>query len=159
MHKKTLITTLIIILAFFNYAIYQKENQLTNGKTVILQLAPIDPRSIMQGDYMRLNYTLSLDVQHALKDTDMTQGFVVVKLNQQHIASFVRLDDKTMIKANELKLPFKIQKYNQISFGGNTFFFQEGSSKKYEKAKYGLFKLHDKTIILQSLLDDKLQTI
>ncbi|XOT97907.1 GDYXXLXY domain-containing protein, partial [Alcaligenes pakistanensis] len=29
------------------------------GQTVLLELAPVDPRSLMQGDYMSLNFALS----------------------------------------------------------------------------------------------------
>ncbi|TNH04275.1 DUF4401 domain-containing protein [Testudinibacter sp. TR-2022] len=50
--------TLLLTLAIGNYSIQKYENVLTNGKSVILALAPIDPRSIMQGDYMELNYDL-----------------------------------------------------------------------------------------------------
>ncbi|KIG15596.1 putative membrane protein [Enhygromyxa salina] len=36
----------------------QKERVLSTGQTVLLPLAPVDPRSLMQGDYMILRYEL-----------------------------------------------------------------------------------------------------
>jgi uncharacterized membrane-anchored protein len=116
---------------------------------------------MMQGDYMRLNYALSRDVRRELSiKKDMPKsGFVLVHLDDKHIASFMKLYEGEELKQDELKLPFKVQKHNQVSFGGNTFFFQEGTEKKYQKAKYGLFKLSGESMILQSLLDKNLKDI
>lgn len=56
---------LIAIIAYFSFTIIQKENILKIGKLILLELSPIDPRSLMQGDYMRLRYSIadSLDTQ------------------------------------------------------------------------------------------------
>ena len=51
-----IIANLILLLGYFNWSVYQKEQTLKDGQLVLLQLAPVDPRSLMQGDYMRLNY-------------------------------------------------------------------------------------------------------
>ena len=57
-----IIINLIILLGFFNNSILQKEKLLTDGQLVLLELAPVDPRSLMQGDYMRLNYDISNNI-------------------------------------------------------------------------------------------------
>ena len=49
-----IIANLILLLGYFNWSVYQKEQTLKEGQLVLLQLAPVDPRSLMQGDYMRL---------------------------------------------------------------------------------------------------------
>ncbi|MGV6989687.1 GDYXXLXY domain-containing protein [Testudinibacter sp. P80/BLE/0925] len=59
--------TLLLTLAVGNFSIQKYENVLNNGKTVILALAPIDPRSIMQGDYMELNYNLLNQVRSEIE--------------------------------------------------------------------------------------------
>ena len=51
-----IIANLVLLLVYFNWSVYQKEQTLKEGQLVLLQLAPVDPRSLMQGDYMRLNY-------------------------------------------------------------------------------------------------------
>ncbi len=59
--KKTyfyLLVLIAVILAVMNTAIWQKEQILAEGETVYLKLAPVDPRSLMQGDYMRLRYAI-----------------------------------------------------------------------------------------------------
>ena len=41
-----------ILLILFNKSLLHKEDTLANGTLVLLELAPVDPRSLMQGDYM-----------------------------------------------------------------------------------------------------------
>ena len=55
--------TLIIVLAIANYTIIKYEDVLNNGKPIIVKLAPVDPRSLMQGDYMALNYEILMQFQ------------------------------------------------------------------------------------------------
>ena len=51
----------LVILLLVNRAIWDKEQQLRDGRVVLLALAPVDPRSLMQGDYMRLRYAVETD--------------------------------------------------------------------------------------------------
>ncbi|WP_351125065.1 GDYXXLXY domain-containing protein, partial [Shewanella sp. T24-MNA-CIBAN-0130] len=49
----------LVILAGINYKIFQQEQLLANGEIILFELAPVDPRSLMQGDYMALNYDIA----------------------------------------------------------------------------------------------------
>ncbi len=55
---------LIIVIMIMNVAKY--ETHLATGDTVLLALAPVDPRGFMQGDYMTLSYALEREVFDAL---------------------------------------------------------------------------------------------
>lgn len=55
-YKIVLATNLILVLVFFAFSVMQKETLIAKGTEVLLRLAPVDPRSLMQGDYMALNY-------------------------------------------------------------------------------------------------------
>ena len=57
--------TLLIALGFVNYAIFQKEELIENGQPVFLRLAPVDPRSLIQGDYMALGYEIAAKLPSA----------------------------------------------------------------------------------------------
>ncbi|MBU1308919.1 MAG: GDYXXLXY domain-containing protein, partial [Gammaproteobacteria bacterium] len=46
----------LLILAASALTIWRFEHTLTTGQTVLIELAPVDPRSIMQGDYMALAF-------------------------------------------------------------------------------------------------------
>lgn len=54
-----IIATLVVVLLLFVKAVMNKENTIKEGKFVLLELAPVDPRSLMQGDYMELNYAIT----------------------------------------------------------------------------------------------------
>ncbi|MBA2876384.1 GDYXXLXY domain-containing protein [Thermaerobacillus caldiproteolyticus] len=44
---------------FAGYIVWDKEQHLRHGEVVKLELEPIDPRSLLQGDYVRLRYDIS----------------------------------------------------------------------------------------------------
>ena len=46
----------LLVFGAANGTILQKQAVLDAGRPVLLRLAPVDPRSLMQGDYMRLRY-------------------------------------------------------------------------------------------------------
>jgi uncharacterized membrane-anchored protein len=130
---------LILLLFLFNNSIFQKEKLLANGELVLLELAPVDPRSLMQGDYMRLDYAIC---ENTRSSSISKRGFCVVKLDENGIAEKVRIqDNKTPISENEYLIAYTHAKWSGINIGAESFFFQEGKGKKYEKAKYGALKI------------------
>lgn len=61
------IFTLVLALMGINGRILSYETLLKEGQVVRFVLAPVDPRSIMQGDYMVLDYAIARDVRQALR--------------------------------------------------------------------------------------------
>jgi uncharacterized membrane-anchored protein len=57
---------LLATLAVANHGIVQRERILSDGQVVLLELEPADPRSMMQGDYMRLRFAVADDIRDAL---------------------------------------------------------------------------------------------
>ena len=64
-HRFGIATSLLATLLVANIGIWQKETLIGNGRQVFIALAPVDPRSMMQGDYMALNFQLT-----GLQETD-----------------------------------------------------------------------------------------
>ena len=58
---------LALVLAVANGSIWQREQLLGSGRVVILELAPVDPRSLMQGDYMALTFAAGREVTRLRK--------------------------------------------------------------------------------------------
>lgn len=58
--------TLVLALVGINGRILSYETLLKEGQVVRFALAPVDPRSIMQGDYMVLDYAIARDVRREL---------------------------------------------------------------------------------------------
>ncbi len=153
-----LLVLIAVILAVMNTAIWQKEQMLAEGETVYLKLAPVDPRSLMQGDYMRLRYAIDNQLP---RDRKINSDKVVIKTNAKAIAEFVRLDDGSPLAEGEKR--FKLGQLRfWVGVKPNSFFFQEGHAKLYENAEYGIFifaKNNPDSYLLQGLADKDLQEI
>lgn len=148
MNKIIVAVTLLVTLAAVNWAIWDKEEHLAEGEVMYLELAPVDPRSLMQGDYMALNFALSNRIQSALHqartDGDSLKahnGTVVVQLDEKRIAHFQRLDNGDSLSDNERRLGYRLRN-GQVRFATNAFFFQEGDADRYESARYGQFRVN-----------------
>jgi len=159
MRKGIVLVTGLVILLLVNYSIYSRERLLAEGSLVLLQLAPVDPRSLMQGDYMALRFQVANDLRsHVDKETGH-DGYVVVKLDDRRLGSYARLDDGSALGANEARMRYRMRN-KQIKFGTNAFFFQEGDAHLYGKARYGEFRVGaDGESILTGLRDDQLAVL
>lgn len=156
MKKKILIISTLLVFAAFNYSIYQKEQIKAKGETVLLKLAPADPRSLMQGDYMRLRYAIEGTQNHQPLNK---RGYLVVGLDQNKVATFKRFYDGGELTADERLLHYH-NLYGRVRIVPDSFMFQEGHAEQYEHAKYGVFKFDTKgDHILVGLADDKFQVI
>jgi uncharacterized membrane-anchored protein len=152
-----ILVNLALLLVFFNHSIIKKEQLLSNGKLALLKLAPVDPRSLMQGDYMRLNYEISGNVP---MDSIAKRGYCVVKLDSVGVAYRVRLQKgKTPVFPGEYLIRYNAAQWN-ISIGADSYFFEEGQADKYAVAKYGGIKVDDNgNSVLEGLYDEKLRLI
>jgi len=159
MYKKIALISLIIILVLVNWSIYQKELHIKNGAVVYLKLAPVDPRSLMQGDYMALRFDIARNIRMELLKKDIQDGRILVSLNEKKVASFSSIFVGQMFKKNEILLRYRIRN-GAVKFATNAFFFEEGSAKKYEKAKYGEFRVNPEgELLLVDLVDENLSVI
>ncbi|WP_136468495.1 GDYXXLXY domain-containing protein [Flagellimonas onchidii] len=153
-----LLLNLVVLLVVFNNSVVKKEALLSDGQLILLELAPIDPRSLIQGDYMRLRYAISEDIDN---DTISKRGFCVVKLLPNGTAERVRLQENTTpLNENEHLIEYSAKNWWGINIGAESFFFQEGMGEKYEDAKYGGVKVDAKgNSLLVGLFDEDLKLI
>ncbi|RKZ93014.1 MAG: hypothetical protein DRR19_02445 [Candidatus Parabeggiatoa sp. nov. 1] len=134
MYRLLVLAVAVIVLALVNYEIYNKEHLLAEGTTVLLELAPVDPRSLIQGDYMILRYKIA-DLPE-LSDTEK-DGYLVIERNENQVAKFKRIyDDVTPLQMDEILLRFR-KRGRGIRLGAESFFFQEGHAEYYDNARYG----------------------
>lgn len=161
MQRKWLIVlSTLLIFGVVNMGIWKSEKLIEQGETVLLELAPVDPRSLMQGDYMALRFAIADAISAQLTDTDTSiNGQVIVELDQQRRAKFVGVDEQQPLKNGQLRLQFRLR-HGQVKFATNAFFFQEGTGEIYESAKYGLFRVgQDGNLLLTHLVDEQLQPL
>ncbi len=145
----------LCVLVVINVAIFQKEQILKNGDIALLALVPVDPRSLMQGDYMNLRYKIERTVLEASRASaeDSEQGYFVVNLDAQQVASFAGSYQGQALAENQLKMLFRIRD-NRLKLATHAFFFEEGSAALYESAKYGEFRVDSKGHLLLNNLRD-----
>lgn len=149
---------LALLLLYINYSVAQKEATLRDGQFILLELAPVDPRSLMQGDYMHLRYAIAAEPQI---DSIARRGYCVVRLEQGNIAKLARIQqDTTPLSPGEFLIAYTTPNKWSLEIGAESFFFQEGHAKKYEEAKYGGLMIDDAgNSILVGLYDKDLKII
>lgn len=152
------ITTAIILLSV-NYTVWSHEQLAANGRTVLLELAPVDPRSLMQGDFMALRFKLETDAIASQDTARFSDGRIVVAVDSQGIGNFRRFDTGGKVAADELSLRYRSHN-GRPQFATNAFFFQERQGERYQNAKYGEFKVSaDGRVMLTALRGPNLETL
>lgn len=155
------VVTALLILVVVNLAIWDRERHLHEGSVVYLALAPVDPRSLMQGDYMALNFEMSNRIQQALSEQRSggkaernADDHVIVRLDEQRIAHFQRLaSGEGPLADDEMRLRYRLRG-GRVKFATDAFFFQEGNAERYESARYGRFHADERGELLLVSLHD-----
>jgi uncharacterized membrane-anchored protein len=127
---------LVLALGVPNALVIDKERLLAAGTPVLLELAPVDPRSLIQGDYMRLDYAMARELARTQAGWPRT-GRIVVALDSNGVARFVRRHDPaTPIAAGEQLVLYR-RRGGRFRIGTDAFHFQEGHARRYQSARYG----------------------
>lgn len=164
MKHKLVLVTLVVILAVINFSIFSKENHLKQGESIYLELAPVDPRSLMQGDYMALRYVVANALYDALPKHSADKhwretvtphdGKIIVTLKNNKVAGYHSIYDGQALKENERTLNYRVRN-NQVKIASNAFFFEEGTAEAYEASRYGEFKVNSQGDLLLNAMFDK----
>lgn len=161
---------LALVLAVANVAIVQKERLLADGTTMLVRLAPVDPRSLIQGDYMRLDYDIAQEANwsggfagagdRSFGVGAQRDGHLVVRLDADSVASFVRVHAPgTPLAPAEHLLRFR-RRSGRIRIGTDAFYFQEGHAGRYDRARYGELRVDGSgSSVLVGLRDESRQPL
>lgn len=148
---------LLLALAVANQGIVQRERILSDGRVLLLELAPVDPRSLMQGDYMALRFAAADDIRKAL-DPEWSSGGTAASLRRMGIVGnsrdvshdgyavfaladgvgrFVRIQSAARpVAAGEIAVRYR-ERGSDMRIASNAWFFPEGQGERYAPAKYG----------------------
>jgi uncharacterized membrane-anchored protein len=133
--------TVVLVLAVANVGILQKEALIRDGRPVFVELVPIDPRSLMQGDFMRLNFNVPAVPEQTGGLLRTGRPHAVARLDGRGVATLTRLDDpRTPLAAGELRIELT-PKGGRWILVSDAWFFAEGQGTRYERAKYGEFRV------------------
>lgn len=158
---------LALVIAVTTWSVARKEWLLTHGQELILALAPVDPRSLMQGDYMALRFEVGEQVgrlvqmqNKAFQDRELLvymqpQGqepALLLGLENPSTGQFWQWDtlsqtwltgsDILKTEPNSYPLRFIYTSGSWLPNGVDAWFFPEGEAYRYEQARYGIFKVN-----------------
>lgn len=133
-----LAATLLVV----NVAIRDKEDLLAHGRKVYVELVPVDPRSLMQGDYMALNYHLSPALQTELAGLPqhakpLAQG----RIDARGVVQLDRLADGTPQASDGMRIAL-LNKGGRWLIASDAWFFREGDGQRWSQARYAEFRVN-----------------
>jgi uncharacterized membrane-anchored protein len=144
----------VLVLGVVNGMIWQKERVLARGEVALLPLAPVDPRSLIQGDYMSLRYDL-----RAASELQ-SDGLVVIRLGADRVATVDRVYRTGEPLAPGEHLLRARYRHHQLRLGAEAFYFQEGQATLYAEARYGELRVApDGESVLVGLRDKERQRL
>ncbi|WP_447501171.1 GDYXXLXY domain-containing protein [Acinetobacter oleivorans] len=165
----SLILALVTLLIFVGL-VAKNEWHLHHSKSIFIELRPVDPRSILQGDYMALAYELNLQSLKALAGSE-SEALDQVIFNHSSVPAKVILDSqnrvvRTILDSNNsvagqsLILKNPENRLQALYPASRSFLFAEGLAQCYQKAKYAEFKVNTKgEAILLDLRGEGLQAL
>jgi uncharacterized membrane-anchored protein len=134
-------STAVLVLLVANGSIWQKEALIAEGQPVFVELAPRDPRSLMQGDYMRLDFRIPSQL---LDDGDgllaRERPRVVARRDGRGVITLVRRDRGEPLAADELKIELT-PLHGDWGLVSDAWSFSEGEAARWAGAKYGEFRV------------------
>lgn len=170
-----------LILAGFSILLFvglilKHEHHLVNSQSIFVELAPVDPRSILQGDYMALNYDLHFSAVAAENGSEQPVSDIKIEdfKNQSHVMSYVQLDqqrrviktsfDRSALNQSErvarLMLKNPRNTFEALYPAANSFMFPEGLEPCYRNAKFAELKVKENgKALLVDLLDQQLKPL
>jgi len=159
MRKLVAILAGVAILLLANWNVFQRERLLSNGRVVLLELVPVDPRSLMQGDYMALRFKVADQVFGRGPAQGAADGRIVVSVGEHSVGSFVRHDAGEPLAAGEARMRYRIRE-DRVKFATNAYFFQEGTAGIYARARYGEFRVAaNGDMLLTHLVSEKFERL
>ena len=167
MRRLVVVIAGLALLIVVNLAIHSRERLLDEGRLVLLELAPVDPRSLMQGDYMALRFKVAGDafpraafrLSGEQEGAPASNGYLVLALDARGVGAFRRVDDDAPLAVDEVRMRYRIRG-GLPKFGTNAYFFQEGHGADYAKARFGAFRVApDGEAILTALRDADLREL
>ncbi len=157
----TLLAGTLLTVLVANGAIWQKQDLIAHGKPLFMALVPVDPRSLMQGDYMRLRFaTLDTHTLPLLEDLGGQRPHMVVQRDARGVGTVQRLHTPTQpLAPNEMLLQLTPKDGDWVVVT-DAWFFKEGQGPAWQAAKFGEFRvLPDGRALLVGLADAALQPI
>ncbi|MDR2455302.1 MAG: GDYXXLXY domain-containing protein [Deltaproteobacteria bacterium] len=150
------------LLIIVNAQVVRNESLLSGGQPMTLQLTPVDPLSILQGYYISLSIAAERPIASAwaVAPPAVKGRLAVMAEGEDSVSYFKRLYQGEPLAEGEALLAFKTNREGDAKLASDSYFFQEGSAQRFEKARYARLRVNaEGRSILESVLDERLQAI
>jgi len=137
-----ILLSLGLCLALVNTGIWRNEQLLARARTVVLPLAPVDPRSLVGGDYMALAFAMPRDAASSdLLDHADGRLWAVARLPAQGPGRLERLSRTlpTGLAPDEWPVELRLGRNGWTVNDG--FHFAEGQADALSHARFGEFRI------------------
>lgn len=128
----------LLVFCMINIGIWQKERTIAKGKTIFVELAPVDPRSLMQGDFMRLRYRIPPELFSEMIPERAQKAIGTV--DAKGILHIEELAKDAPLKKDQIAIELLPQRGEWI-IATDAWYFTEGEGKRWEGARYGEFRV------------------
>lgn len=128
------------VLAVVNGGIWQKETLIATGQPLFVELAPVDPRSLMQGDYMALRFALPAVTEPPPGLLQPTRPRVLARRDARGVATLHALAPGATLSPAELQIELT-PKHGDWVLVTDAWFFAEGEAARWAAARYGEFRV------------------
>jgi len=147
--RAVILVAALIVLVAINGSILAKERLETHGQRIYLELGSVDPRSLMQGDYMALRFRITDNMSAD------ASGSAALRIDARGVAT---LEPQPTPASPRIR--YRIRN-GAIWLGTNAYFFEEGAGEQYSAAQYGEFRLDRGTgeAMLVGLADENLKRL
>ena len=103
-----------------------------------MALAPVDPRSLMQGDYMALNFDMPALDNAKLNTARRIK--VVAKVDARNVAIMQGIDTGKPVAPDEILIEL-LHTGGGLRPATDAWHFKEGEGERWAKARYGEFRI------------------
>lgn len=144
-----LLGALAATLALANTTIWRQQHIVAQGRTVYVALVPVDPRSLLAGDYMQLAFELPEAVRNDLEATR-----VRARVDALGVATVTAvLAPGAAVGEGEVALPLRWLGRGP-GLVTDAYYFPEGQAARFAPARYGVLRvLPDGRALLTGLAD------
>ncbi|MCM3713808.1 GDYXXLXY domain-containing protein [Alkalihalobacillus oceani] len=144
-----LVVVICLQLAFIGFQYAQYERQLANGSLIKLELEPLDPRSLLQGDYLTLQFSISHIPELEGKMQRGEKLKLVLSPDDQNVYHYTGIYQQNgaynqpyTLQEEDVLMNGKATGYDRFSFGIESYFIEEGSGSEAEsEAEYAYVKV------------------
>lgn len=131
----------VVILVFFGVKLFTA----SMGEEILLKTAPVDPRDLFRGDYVRLSYDISLiDLNNVSYDRDFSRGDTIyAALSKKEkfwtidsvSHSRLRLAENQVCMRGSVTDSRQISNKVRVEWGIESYFVPEGEGREIERER------------------------